>query len=107
MFEQDVDTVSCSFFLLCFVALGQLHGCMGEIDLGQQTFQLQADAQGAVLAAVRQGSFKLIRANPENPRGLPELQLYDLSVDPLEKTDLAQARPDLRAAMLRLLEGGR
>ena len=48
MFEQDVDTVSCSFFLLCFVALGQLHGCMGEIDLGQQTFQLQADAQGAL-----------------------------------------------------------
>ncbi|MCX8064019.1 MAG: sulfatase-like hydrolase/transferase [Candidatus Hydrogenedentes bacterium] len=45
--------------------------------------------EGLMLKSIRKGNFKLILANPDNPRGLAEQELYDLSKDPLEKNNLA------------------
>lgn len=66
----------------------------------------QEDHQGCVLDAVRAGPWKLIRANPGNPRNLPEVQLFDLSTDPAEKNDLSSSEPDLREELLRVVEAG-
>jgi arylsulfatase A-like enzyme len=66
----------------------------------------QEDHQGCILSAVRAGPWKLIRANPGNPRNLPEIQLFDLGADPAEKNDLAATETDLRDELLRVLEAG-
>jgi arylsulfatase A-like enzyme len=66
----------------------------------------EEDHQGCVLTAVRAGPWKLITANPGNPRDLPEVQLFDLSTDPAEKNDLSSSEADLRDELLRVLEAG-
>ena len=66
----------------------------------------EEDHQGCVLNAVRAGPWKLITANPGNPRDLPEVQLFDLSTDPVEKNDLSSSEPDLRDELLRVLKAG-
>jgi arylsulfatase A-like enzyme len=66
----------------------------------------EEDHQGCVLEAVRAGPWKLIMANPGNPRELPEVQLFDLSTDPAEKNDLSSSETDLRDELLRVLEAG-
>ncbi len=53
----------------------------------------EEDHQGNVLTSIRyvkEGqTFKLIQANPDNPRGLVPIELYDMSQDPLELQNLA------------------
>jgi len=66
----------------------------------------EEDHQCMILTAVRQGSFKLVRANSGNPRGIPEVQLFDLSTDPRELNDLADREPSRRKDMLALIEAG-
>jgi arylsulfatase A-like enzyme len=66
----------------------------------------QEDHQGCILSAVRAGPWKLIRANPGNPRDLPGVQLFDLSTDPAEKKDLSATEADLRDELLRVLDEG-
>ena len=66
----------------------------------------EEDHQGCVLDAVRAGPWKLVKANPGNPRDLPEVQLFDLSTDPAEKNDLSSSETDLRDELLRVLEAG-
>lgn len=44
--------------------------------------------------AMREGAFKLIRSSPQKP-----WELYDLTRDPGEASDLAASRPELAAAM--------
>jgi arylsulfatase A-like enzyme len=66
----------------------------------------EEDHQGCVLGAVRAGPWKLITANPDNPRDLPEVQLFDLSTDPAEKNDLSSGETDLRDELLRVLKAG-
>ena len=57
----------------------------------------EEDHEGNALAALRVRDWKLIRANPQNPRGLAELELYRLSEDPGERHDRAtQDAADLR-----------
>ena len=49
------------------------------------------DHQGNKLQAIRETkgkSRKLILANPNNPRGLQEQELYELALDPLETTSI-------------------
>ena len=49
------------------------------------------DHQGNKLQAIRETtgkSRKLILANPNNPRGLQEQELYELALDPLETTNI-------------------
>jgi arylsulfatase A-like enzyme len=53
----------------------------------------EEDHEGNVLEAIRTAEWKLILANPGNPRGLAEVELYDLVADPGERKNLADAEP--------------
>lgn len=66
----------------------------------------EEDHQGCVLTAVRNGPWKLVRANADNPRGIAATELYNLAEDPREKNDLSAERPDERDRLLELLRAG-
>jgi len=55
--------------------------------------------EGNVLTSLRVGAWKLIIANPGNPRGLPEVALYDLDSDPAESRNRAADEPERVQAM--------
>jgi arylsulfatase A-like enzyme len=54
----------------------------------------ESDLEGNVLQAYRSEGWKLIQANPGNPRGLPTRQLFEMTSDPRERRDLAASRQD-------------
>jgi arylsulfatase A-like enzyme len=53
----------------------------------------EEDLEGNVLQAVRGREWKLITANPGNPRGLAADELYDVKNDPREKQNLSSTQP--------------
>jgi arylsulfatase A-like enzyme len=57
----------------------------------------EEDLEGNVLRAVRSPDWKLVVANPGNPRGLKPQELYHLRVDPGETQDLAGSHQPLVA----------
>ncbi|GIW43761.1 MAG: hypothetical protein KatS3mg077_1043 [Candidatus Binatia bacterium] len=59
--------------------------------------------EGNEIEALRWNDWKLIIANPGNPRGLPEVALFDLGQDPAENTNLAPVRPEIVRQMRELL----
>jgi hypothetical protein len=61
----------------------------------------EEDHEGNVLRALRTPEWKLIEANPGNPRGLPAEELFQLSADPGEKNNLIGAQGQ-RAQALRM-----
>ena len=67
----------------------------------------EEDLEGNLLASIRIGSWKLITANQDNPRGLQPLELYDLSNDPHEKNNRAKSDPERLNSMLQELEWAR
>jgi len=64
----------------------------------------EEDHEGNVVHALIAGKWKLITANAGNPRGLPEVALYNLEEDPGETTNLADSNPELMAELDRQLE---
>ena len=62
--------------------------------------------EGNFLRAARTPHWKLILANPDNPRGQPALQLFDLGVDPNEQDNLfgkgREEEPKLEEELRRL-----
>jgi arylsulfatase A-like enzyme len=50
---------------------------------------------------VRTEDWKLIEANPGNPRGLAPLELFEVASDPGERSNLAEEREDRVAEMRR------
>jgi arylsulfatase A-like enzyme len=52
----------------------------------------ESDLEGNVLQAYRSAGWKLIQANPGNPRGLPTRQLFETAADPREQHDVAVSR---------------
>ncbi len=52
----------------------------------------EEDHEGNVLRAVRTETWKYIEANEGNPRGLAPLELYDVTQDPNERSDLSAAQ---------------
>ncbi len=69
-------------------ALGLTAGAPGPRD---HSFAEQ-DLEGNILQAFRSEDWKLIQANPGNPRGLPPRQLFAIAKDPHEQNDLAASR---------------
>jgi len=63
----------------------------------------EEDLEGNVLHGLREGPWKIIQANPGNPRGLPPAALYNLDEDPQERRNLAQADPSRTTQMLTAL----
>jgi len=61
----------------------------------------EEDHEGNVLRAVRTEEWKLIEANPGNPRGLPPQELFQVSEDPGEQRNLSAERADRVAELLR------
>ena len=62
------------------------------IDLFQGTVSepllAEEDLEGNRLTSIHSGDWKLITANPDNPRGLPPTELFNLADDPRERTNL-------------------
>ncbi len=52
----------------------------------------EEDHEGTIITAIRKGPTKLIRAQAGNPRGLPEVALFDVEGDPGEQRNLAEER---------------
>jgi arylsulfatase A-like enzyme len=63
--------------------------CAAYSKPGHRVAISEEDFEGNVLRAVRTGAFKLIEAEPGGPRGLPEVELFDLVVDAAETKNLA------------------
>lgn len=63
----------------------------------------EEDLEGNLLASLRVGSWKVITANPANPRGLQPVELYDLNQDAGERRNLAAEESTRAADMLRQL----
>jgi hypothetical protein len=51
------------------------------------------------LRAVRKGVYKLVLANPDNPRGSAEVELYRLDRDPKERSNLAETSAPIVESM--------
>ena len=65
----------------------------------------EEDLEGNRLTSIRTGDWKLITANPDNPRGLAPIELYDLGDDPREQHATWRRRESGRVAeMLAQLE---
>jgi arylsulfatase A-like enzyme/uncharacterized membrane protein YbhN (UPF0104 family) len=54
----------------------------------------EEDHEGNVLRAVRTGRWKLIEANPGNPRGLPPVELFAIDRDPRETRNLGASHAE-------------
>jgi len=63
----------------------------------------EEDLEGNVLSSLRVGAWKIITANPNNPRGLKPVELYNLGDDPTEHHDLVASEQARVTEMLRLL----
>lgn len=55
----------------------------------------ESELEGNILQAYRSGGMKVIHANPGNPRGLPEHQLFDVANDPREQKDLIATQTEV------------
>ena len=73
-------------------------------DGADRVVVMEEDHGGMVLSGVVWDRYKLIRAEPDNPRGFPEFQLFDLERDPGEETNIADTEPRLVEQLIELLE---
>src|SRR5262249_29099892 len=83
-----------------FQGIDLFQGAVNEPLLAEE------DLEGNRLTSIHSGDWKLITANPDNPRGLPPVELFNLAEDPRERTNLATrqgARVDEMLAQLEQL----
>jgi arylsulfatase A-like enzyme len=67
----------------------------------------EEDHEGNVLRSIRTSEWKLIEANPGNPRGLPDLELFAIGQDPKETQDVAPQNAPVTAEMRQHAEAQR
>lgn len=79
------------------------HDLFGPTHAEGQPLFAEEDLEGNVLASLRVGPWKIITANPSNPRGLQPVELYNLSEDATEHHNRAAGEPARAAEMLQLL----
>jgi arylsulfatase A-like enzyme len=72
--------------------VGKALGLLASAPAPRDHSFAESELEGNVLQAYRSGGWKLIHANPGNPRGLPEHQLFDVAKDPREQRDLVASR---------------
>lgn len=69
-----------------------------DASLARDEVLAEESHEGNVLASLRSrragAEYKIIRANANNPRGLPELELYRVDQDPREQVSLVSELPD-------------
>ena len=65
----------------------------------------EEDHENNVLRALRTEEWKLIEAQPGGPRGLPPLELFQVSQDPGEKHDVSTQRPEQVSELRRHADG--
>jgi arylsulfatase A-like enzyme len=73
-------------------------------DTVDEPLLAEEDLEGNRLSSIHSGDWKLIIANPDNPRGLAPTELYNLSQDPGERTNLAAQEGGRVSEMLAQLE---
>lgn len=75
----------------------------GKIDAPSAVFS-EEDHQGNVLRSLRGTTWKVIEANEDNPRGLAPVELYEISADPGEKSNVAAQEGEIRDRFLGALK---
>jgi arylsulfatase A-like enzyme len=95
--SEPVRTLDIASTLATAASIKPPSAFMG-VDVLSPGFQAQPlfaeeDHEGNVLSSLHVGDWKLITANPDNPRGLRPIELYDLSSDPGEQHDRAASEP--------------
>lgn len=81
----------------------------GDLFTGTDVVYAEESHEGNVLESVREldgtDEYKLITANPGNPRGLKPVEMYRVDLDPAERENLASSSPDrVRVATKALLK---
>ncbi len=104
--SQSIDLMPS---LLAQAGIPPVQGTQGRSDLLEAGFVGSTDVlaeeshEGNVLRALRarrgRNETKLILANPDNPRGLAEIELYRVDLDPGERVNLAVDAPEVLALM--------
>jgi uncharacterized protein (TIRG00374 family) len=78
----------------------------GDLFQGTSDVYAEESHEGNVLESLRTrhegAELKLITANPGNPRGLPERELFDMAEDPREQANVADSHPSASLAKERL-----
>jgi len=73
------------------------------VPIGREQVFSEEDFEGNVLQSVRTEAWKLVTANPGNPRGLDEIAVYDVAGDPQEtrnvRDEQAGRLQELQAAL--------
>ena len=82
-----------------------LAGNLAARSESQRLVFSEENHEGNVLRAVRTQRWKWLEANAGNPRGLPERELFDVSVDPGETQSLAEREPGTLAELKRHADG--
>lgn len=78
---------------------------IGATDDGlERVVVMEDDHSGMVVTSIVWDRYKLIRAQPGNPRGFPELQLFDLEHDIGETRNLIDEELDLAVQLMDLLD---
>jgi arylsulfatase A-like enzyme len=67
----------------------------------------EEDHEGNVLRSIRTSEWKLIEANPGNPRGLPDVELFAIDSDPKETQNVAPQNAPVTAEMRQHAEAQR
>jgi arylsulfatase A-like enzyme len=75
----------------------------GPMAVTPEPLFAEEDLEGNVLTALQLGPWKIITANPENPRGLRPVELYNVAEDPQEHHDLTGTEPARTQEMLQSL----
>jgi arylsulfatase A-like enzyme/uncharacterized membrane protein YbhN (UPF0104 family) len=82
-----------------------LAGDLAARGESQRMVFAEENHEGNVLRAVRTERWKWIEANAGNPRGLPEVELFDLASDPGEEQNVAEREPGTLAELRRHADG--